>query len=75
MSRDVGPDHISPAQWSQAMGMARQVCARIFRDGGRPADAVAAFGAMPEDADLLDWDKAVERLAGEICVAPMRRAA
>jgi hypothetical protein len=49
------PDHINPFQWHQAMGVARQACARIFRDGGRPADALAAFGL--KDAVSKDWSK------------------
>ena len=74
MFRDISPDHLSPVQWTQAMGVARQVCARIFRDGGAPADALVAFG-MTSDDNALDWDKAVERMANEICTQPMRRAA
>ena len=36
-------DHINPMQWHQAVGFARQSCARIFRDGGKPQDALSAF--------------------------------
>ncbi len=32
------PRHINSVQWEQALGYARQACARIFRDGGSPAD-------------------------------------
>jgi hypothetical protein len=74
MTSEVNPDHISPVQWSQAMGLARQVCARIFRDGGTPTDAVVAFG-MDQPGSMLGWDQAVERLALEICREPVRRAA
>ncbi len=69
-------DHINPMQWHQAQGVARQSCARFFRDGGTPADAVRAFGiATPEDG--LDWVKAVEHIAEVLCAkaAPVRRAA
>ncbi len=70
------PDHINPLQWHQAMGFARQSCARVFRDGGTPAEALKAFGiaASAEDAKL-DWDKAVERVAEVLCAQPQRRAA
>lgn len=61
-----------PAQWHQAVGVARQACARIFRDGGRPVDAVRAFG-LPAEVD--DWSKAVALIAQSLCVAPLRRAA
>jgi hypothetical protein len=74
MIRDTSPDHVSSVQWTEAMGVARQVCARIFRDGGQPADALTAFG-LDADADVVEWDKAVSRVATEICAKPMRRAA
>lgn len=70
------PDHINPLQWHQAMGFARQSCARVFRDGGSPAEALKAFGITASAADAkLDWDKAVERVAEVLCAQPQRRAA
>ena len=46
----MSPSYINPVQWQQSVGYARQACARIFRDGGNPAEAVRAFGAreMPK---------------------------
>ena len=38
------PRHVNSVQWEQAIGYARQACARIFRDGGTPATALGAFG-------------------------------
>lgn len=70
----VTPDHINPFQWHQAIGIARQACARIFRDGGRPADALKAFG-VAKATGALDWGKAVELVAEKICQEPVRRAA
>lgn len=70
-------DHINPLQWHQAVGYARQSCARIFRDGGAPADALAAFG-IPATAvePLADWSKAVEVIADVLCTRqPARHAA
>ena len=69
-------DHINPMQWHQSLGIARQSCARIFRDGGTPADAARAFGIHDIEAGL-DWVKAVEQIAGKLCVQqqPLRRAA
>ena len=71
-------EHINPMQWHQAMGVARQVSARIFRDGGSAADALAAFG-LQSNTNELDWSRAVEAIAESLCsqrVAPqMRRAA
>lgn len=70
------PDHINPLQWHQAMGFARQSCARVFRDGGTPAEALKAFGiAVSLEDAKLDWDKAVERVAEVLCAQPQRRAA
>jgi hypothetical protein len=67
------PDHINPFQWHQAIGVARQACARIFRDGGRPADALAAFGL--KDGASKDWSKTVEAIAEALCREPVRKAA
>jgi hypothetical protein len=67
------PPHINPYQWHQSIGYARQACARIFRDGGAPADALRAFGlAAPETAQ---WSKAVELIAEHLCVQRQRQAA
>ena len=71
--------HLNPVQWNQAQGLSRQSCARIFRDGGTPADALAAFGLGANAADTIDWSKAVDLIAQQLCAsAPrvmMRKAA
>jgi len=67
------PRSINPAHWHQSVGYARQACARVFRDGGSPADAVAAFGVKAEGS--LDWGRAVEMIADALCARPMKRAA
>ena len=72
---DLVPAHLDPAQWQQAMGLARQACARIFRDGGRPVDALAAFGIRPQAGPATDWSKVVAVIAEVLCAAPQRRAA
>lgn len=65
--------NVNPVEWHQSQGLARQACARIFRDGGRPADALQAFGL---DADPnIDWSRAVERIALAIARPGMRSAA
>ncbi len=71
----MSPDHINPLQWHQAVGIARQTCARFFRDGGTAADAMAAFGASADNVPAADWSKAVEAIARVLCAAPDRRAA
>ena len=58
--------HVNPLQWHQAVGVARQSCARFFRDGGTPADALLAFGLRPTSA-AEDWSRAVDAIA-ERCV-------
>ena len=69
------PDHINPLQWHQAQGVARQACARFFRDGRTPADAAGAFGITAEVEAGLDWVKTVDLIAAALCAEPMRRAA
>lgn len=66
------PRHINPVQYSQAIGYARSACARIFRDGGSPADALETFQI---DQPTGDWSVAVERIAQALCAAPQRKAA
>jgi hypothetical protein len=69
------PEHINPMQWTQAQGVARQSCARFFRDGGSPADAMRAFGFRADALTLTDWSKAVDAIAQTLCATPSRRAA
>ncbi|HRY06387.1 MAG TPA: hypothetical protein P5114_04650 [Hyphomicrobiaceae bacterium] len=71
------PEYINPLQWNEAMGIARQSCARVFRDGGSPADAMKAFGLARQahKAAELTWDKVVACVAEALCSRPQRRAA
>jgi hypothetical protein len=69
------PDHVNPVQWQQAQGVARQTCARFFRDGGTPEDALKAFGVSAGEITGLDWSRAVDAIAQTLCYAPQRRAA
>ncbi len=71
----VSPDHVNPVQWQHAQGVARQTCARFFRDGGRPEDALKAFGLTAAETTDLDWSRAVDAIAQTLCAAPQRRAA
>ncbi len=68
------PNQINPAQWQHAMFVARQTCARIFRDGGAPADALEAFGVAFDDTSC-DWQQAVETIAHALCTQPTKCAA
>ncbi len=68
-------NHVNPLQWHQAVGVARASCARFFRDGGAPADALHAFGLSADERGAHDWSRAVEAIAESLCAAPMRRAA
>jgi hypothetical protein len=68
----MSPRHISSVQWEQAVGYARAVCARIFRDGGDPAAALTAFGL---DVAGGGWSNAVDRIAQALCAPPQRKAA
>jgi len=67
------PDYLSPIQWHQAIAVSRQECARIFRDGGTPHDALAAFG-LSVDAEA-SWERVVDQIAAELCAHRMKRAA
>ncbi|MEM9028559.1 MAG: hypothetical protein AAGC70_09350 [Pseudomonadota bacterium] len=68
------PDHIHQIHWDHALSVSRQTCARLFRDGASPKDALAAFGLKDDGADV-DWSRAIDRIAEVICTQPNRRAA
>jgi hypothetical protein len=67
------PRHINTVQWQQALGYARQACARIFRDGGTATDACRAFGL--DAGPVADWAIAVDRIAQALCAPALRQAA
>jgi hypothetical protein len=67
------PDYLSPIQWQQAIAVSRQECARIFRDGGTPQDALIAFRLRPDES--ANWERVVDLVAGEIFAHPAKRAA
>ncbi|HRO49850.1 MAG TPA: hypothetical protein PLW75_06900 [Hyphomicrobium sp.] len=71
------PEHVNPIEWHQAVGIARQSCARFFRDGGTARDAMRAFGAevAADTKNAADWGKAVEAIARVLCAKPEKRAA
>ena len=58
------PAHVNPILWQQSLGLARQIAARVFRDGGRAEDALATIGLKAENK--VTWDKAVELIAAEL---------
>lgn len=74
-SDDETPAHVNPILWQQSLGLARQISARIFRDGGRASDALVAVGLGADAA--VTWDKAVELIAAELARSrgPARRQA
>lgn len=69
------PQHVNPIQWHHALSVSRQACGRIFADGGSPAEAVVAFGLNAASEDNLTWEKAVDKIAEELCAHPLPRAA
>jgi hypothetical protein len=73
MSHASVPDHVNPLQWHQCVGYARQACARIFRDGGGPRDALRVFNISTGAA--ADWSQAVELIAQALCAPRLSRAA
>jgi hypothetical protein len=75
-TEDETPVHVNPILWQQSLGLARHIAARVFRDGGRAADALIAVG-LPAP-DNVTWDKAVELIATDLSQSramPRRRAA
>ena len=70
----VFPHYHNPVQWRQAMDYARQACARIFRDGGKPSDALAAFGLTCHEPSV-DWSVVVDRIAELLCTPRLSKAA
>ncbi|MEL6288168.1 MAG: hypothetical protein AAFQ42_08730 [Pseudomonadota bacterium] len=64
------PTYITTPQWDNALGYSRIACARIFRQGGSPRDAIRSFGLRKRAADET-WNGAVERIAMALC-APAR---
>ena len=59
------PQFSNPVQWQQNVGLARQACARIFRDGGTPAEALRVFGLSEVNAPR-DWAVVVDRIAASL---------
>jgi hypothetical protein len=68
------PQHINPLQWNEAVAHARQACARVFRNGGAPRDALASFGLGNDVSAGDDWSKAVDTIARTMC-STIRQAA
>jgi hypothetical protein len=71
----MAPQNVNPLQWHQALGVARQSCARFFRDGRGPGEAMRAFGLSVEPGSRASWAKAVEAIACSLCAPPLRHAA
>ncbi len=69
------PNHINSVQWTQAVGYSRQACARVFRDGGSPADALTAFGIDADGVLTAEWSRAVDLIATSLCKRPLALAA
>jgi len=69
----MGPSHIAAQRWQQSCDYARQICARFFRDGCAPRDALKAFGLSAPEA--VGWAVAVDRIALSLCAAPLRKVA
>jgi hypothetical protein len=69
------PNHMNSVQWTQAVGYSRQSCARVFRDGGTPADALAAFGLDTTGIEQSHWSRAVDLIAASLCQRPLALAA
>ena len=71
----MNPNHINSVQWTQAVGYSRQVCARVFRDGGSTSDALSAFGLDAASVASSEWSRAVDLIATALCKRPLAMAA
>jgi hypothetical protein len=68
------PANVNPMQWNEAVAQARQVCARVFRSGGAPSDALTSFGLTAASAPTSDWSRTVDLIAQSLC-RTIRKAA
>lgn len=73
MSTALEPRHVRPQQWRQTVDVARETCARFFRDGRSPADALRAYRMAP--SGLVDWGYAVNVIAEIRCAPATSRVA
>jgi hypothetical protein len=73
MTAVLEPRHVHPIRWRQVMDVSREACARFFRDGRSPADAVRACGLPPSGA--ATWAHAVNVIAELHCAPTTSRAA
>jgi hypothetical protein len=69
------PGHINALQWDHAQSIARQTCARIFREGGQPEDALQEFDLKSSQTSKLGWGRAVELITESMCQLPLKIAA
>jgi hypothetical protein len=65
MSAALEPRHVHPLRWRQAIDVARETCARFFRDGRSLADTMRAYGFAPSRA--ADWAQAINLIADLHC--------
>ena len=61
------PMNVNPVQWNEAVGYVRQTCARIYRGGGNPREAMQFFGLETQALPSTDWDRAIETIAWSLC--------
>jgi hypothetical protein len=69
------PAHSNSMQWHHAQSIARQSCARVFRDGGQPTDALREFDVDVFHTGKLGWGRAVELITDSLCQLPLKTAA
>jgi hypothetical protein len=63
------PANINPVQWSQAVGLARQAAARVYRNGGSAREAAESMGVRIDTDVEVTWDRAVLMMAERVCSA------
>jgi hypothetical protein len=69
------PAHSNSMQWHYTQSIARETCARVFREGGLPADALQEFDIKSSETSKLGWGRAVELITESLCQLPLKIAA
>ncbi len=59
--------NINPVQWEQALSLASDFCSAVSAKGGRPEDAIQAYGLQDTPLGETEWDKAAQLIALTMC--------
>jgi len=60
------PNNINPVEWEQGLVIARSICAEFFKNGGKPIDALKAYGIY-HISSHPNWQVAIDNIAYVKC--------